>query len=280
MAAEHEEIPSFSDEFDDEFVVGGEESNRAFFGRNVLRRGLIEGIDDFIEREPPLRRSHYTSDPAMLGSVMWINDPELISKLEELSGACIVVKKQPRSDKRGKLQPLRELNERTPGLPVQAFPALADLAPKVEGQPVVLGPYSGMYEGMIPTIRTLGYRKRGDLLVPFMHAKLALLGHLWWTDDGLFGEEVIGFKPRRLWVSSANFTSSSRRTLEFGYWTEDAALVEGAERFLLKAIAFSEDLDAEADHLEPDLAPVEFDEEAFAEALADMDWDEEEGEEV
>src|SRR5439155_17395738 len=125
-------------------------------------------------------------------------------------------------------------------------------------------------------IRTLGFRGGYP---PIMHAKLALLGHLWWTDDGLFGEEVVGFEPRRLWVSSANFTSSSRSNIEFGYWTEDAALVAGAERFLLKAIASSEDLDAEADHLEPDLAPVEFDEVAIAEAMAETDCDEEEDEE-
>jgi hypothetical protein len=81
-------------------------------------------------------------------------------------------------------------------------------------------------------------------------------------------------------VSSANFTSSSRSNIEFGYWTKDAALVEGAERFLLKAIASSEDLDAEADDQEPDLAPVEFDEVAIAEALTDTDWGEDEDEEV
>jgi hypothetical protein len=279
MAPEYEEIPSFSHEFDDEFVVGGEESNRAFFGRNVLR-GLIEGIDDFIEREPPARKLHHESDPAMLGSSPWIDDPELITKIGELSGACIVVTKQPRKDKRGKLEPLRELNEHTPGVPIRAFPALGGLAPKVDGEPLVVGPYSRMDKGVVPTIRTLGYRRRGDHLVPIMHAKLALLGRLWWTDDGWLGGEEIGFDPRRLWVSSANFTSSSRSNVEFGYWTEDAALVEGAERFLLKAIALSEDLDAEADHLEPDLAPVEFDEVAIAEALAETHWDEEEDEEV
>jgi hypothetical protein len=125
---------------------------------------------------------------------------------------------------------------------------------------------------VVPTIRTLGFR--GDF-TPIMHAKLALLGHLWWSDDDGLGEEVTGFKPRRLWVSSANFTNSSRRSLEFGDWTEDAALVEGAERFLLKAIEFSEDLDAEADHLEPDLAPVEFDDVAIAEVVAEMDLDDE-----
>jgi hypothetical protein len=276
VAEEREERPSFSREFDDEFLTA--EGNRAFFGLDVLR-GLVEGIDDFIEREPPVRKSHYVSDPALLGSAMWIDDPELLSKIERLAGACIVVTKQPRKDERGKLRPLRELNDRMPPLPIRAFPDLGGLAPKVEGAPLVVGPYTSMDDGVVPTIRTLGFRKRGDL-VPIMHAKLALLGHLWWTDDGWLGGEEIWFKPRRLWVSSANFTSRSRDSLEFGYWTEDAALVEGAKRFLLKAIASSEDLDAEADHLDPDLAPVEFDEAAIAEAFAETDWGPDEDEEV
>ncbi|HSF60808.1 MAG TPA: hypothetical protein VLA69_03880, partial [Gaiellaceae bacterium] len=39
-------------------------------------------------------------------------------------------------------------------------------------------------------------------------AKLALLGHLWWHDEGPLGhvEDVIGFKAKRLWISFANFT--------------------------------------------------------------------------
>jgi hypothetical protein len=32
------------------------------------------------------------------------------------------------------------------------------------------------------------------------------------------------FDSSRLWISSADFTNSSRRSLEFGYWTEDKAL--------------------------------------------------------
>ena len=131
-----------------------------------------------------------------------------------------------------------------------------------------------MDDGVVPTIRTLGYRKLEDC-PPIMHAKLALLGHLGWHDEGPLGhvEDVIGFTPRRLWVSSANFTSSSRRSLEFGYWTEDRALVQGAERFLVKAMRSSEGLDPDADSFEPDIAPVEFDDVAMAEALAEMRWD-------
>lgn len=57
----------------------------------ALLRGLVEGIDEFIASEPSIRRRHYESDHVMLGSTIWINDPEVIGKLGELSGACIVV---------------------------------------------------------------------------------------------------------------------------------------------------------------------------------------------
>jgi hypothetical protein len=84
---------------------------------------------------------------------------------------------------------------------------------------------------------------------------------------------VIFFKPRRLWVSSANFTRGSRDSLEFGYWTEDDALVHGAERFLTSALRYSERLDPDSDFFKPDLAPVLFDDEAFADVVADMNSD-------
>lgn len=275
MSEDREGRRSFSDEFDDEFAVGPEEGNSAFFGRNVLR-ALIEGIDDFVHLRQPRWRQFRSLGPVLLGSAMWIDDPELISKVGELSGACIVVTKQGRTlEKLRKLELLHQTNERTPGLPIRAFAALSGLAPKVDGQPVIVGPYDTMDDGVVPTIRTLGYRKLKDF-PPIMHAKLALLGHLWWDDEGPLGhvEDVIGFTPRRLWVSSANFTHSSRRSLEFGYWTEERALVQGAERFLVKVMRSSEGLDPDADSFAPDLAPVEFDDVAMAEALAEMHWDE------
>jgi hypothetical protein len=275
MAEDDELSQSFSNEFDDEFVVGPEEGNSAFFGRNVLR-GLIEGIDDFIHLRQPRWRQFRSLGPVLLGSAMWINDPELINKLGELSGASIVVKKQGRgSNELRKFERLHQLNERTPGLPIRAFADLSGLAPKIDGKPAVVGPSGPIDDGVVPTIRTLGYRKAGDLPA-IMHAKLALLGHLWWHDEGALGhvEDVMGFTPRRLWISSANFTRSSRRSLEFGYWTEDRALVQGAERFLVKLMRSSEALDPDADSFEPDLAPVEFDDVAMAEALAEMQWEE------
>jgi len=123
----------------------------------------------------------------------------------------------------------------------------------------------------VPTIRTLGFRRSPTVSYPpLVHAKLAVLGHLWWYDEDAEGTvtDVVGFEARRLWVSSANFTDASRRSLEFGYWTEDPALVQGAERFLVRLMRCSEGLDPDADSFEPDLAPVDYDEAAMAEAMA------------
>jgi hypothetical protein len=143
----------FTEEFDDAPQVGQHPENRAFFGRDFLR-GLVDGIDEFIHR-PPRRWWQYRSlGPALLGSAMWINDQQLIDKLGELSAACVVVSKQGwRPRELRKLEPLAALNEQTPGMPIQAFSALTGLAP------TVVGPYSGTYDGSIPTIRTLGFRK-------------------------------------------------------------------------------------------------------------------------
>jgi hypothetical protein len=269
----------FPDEFDDTFPVGSP-GNSVFFGQDVLR-GLVDGIDDFIHQRQPRWDRYRSLGPALLGSSMWIDDTELIQKIGELSAACIVVSKQGRKPHEiRKLEPLDKLNEHTPGMPVQAFSALTELAPKEDGQPVIVGPYSGPYEGAVPTIRTLGFRKlpgRERGMPPIIHAKLALLGHLWWHDEDALGHvsDVIGFQPFRLWVSSANFTRSSRHSLEFGYWTEDPALVKGAERFLVKLMRSSEALDPDSDSFDPELVPVEYDDEAMIEALHGIRWEDE-----
>ena len=264
---EEPKLLSFTQGFDDGFAVGPAGSDRAFFGLDVLR-GLIEGIDEY-GRDPRWRGSR-SLGPVLLGSSMWIDDDELIDKLDALT-ACIVVTKQGRDPRKlEKLQRLRELNERTAGVPIRAFPGLGGLAPKVGGEPEVVGPYSQFDDAVLPTIRTLGYRSKERRQVPIVHAKLALLGQMWWHDEGALGhvEDVIGFRPHRLWISSANFTAASRRSLEFGYWTEQPELLAGAERFLVRLMASSEDLDPDADIPDPELAPVEFDDEAMAEAMA------------
>lgn len=71
-----------------------------------------------------------------------------------------MVTKQGREQRKlRKLQQLQEINERTPGLPIRAFPALGGMAPKIDGKPIVVGPHDPMDDFVVPTIRTLGYRK-------------------------------------------------------------------------------------------------------------------------
>lgn len=271
-----DEQPRFPSNFDDLFEVGAVAGNPAYFGLNVLQ-GLVDGIRDFTEvRQERWRRRYRSLGTALIASSMWIDDKELIDAIGRLAAASIIVTKQGRrpADLR-KLEPLDDLNDRTPGMPIRAFSALSGLAPTVDGQPALIGPYDRPDDTVVPTIRTLGWRKTRNENVPIVHAKLALLGHLWWHDEDGLGmvTDVIGFSARRLWISSANFTRSSRHSLEFGFWTEEQSLLDGAERFLVQLMGSSEGVDPEYDAFRPDLAPYEFDDEAMAEAAADFDWD-------
>jgi hypothetical protein len=266
--------PGFSPDFDQVFSVGAEPGNSGFTGLNVLR-GLVEGIDDFIaEREPRWRR--FRAGPAMLACSPWVDDEELLARISRMA-TCVVMTKRPHTNRELEKQArLRAVNESAPGFREAALRLLGGMAPKVGGQPVVVGPGTPLGEGAIHAIRTLGYRK-GNKPVPLVHAKLALLGHLWWSDEGPVGnvEDVFGFRPLRLWVSSANFTRSSRRNIEFGYWTEDPALLSAARQFLEVLIGASETLDSASDTPDPEFAPFEFDDEAMAEYAAEMMGDQE-----
>jgi hypothetical protein len=138
----------------------------------------------------------------------------------------------------------------------------------------MVGPYDRIHdEGeSLATFRTIGFRKRGRNRPPIAHAKLALLGNICWTDEHPAGgvDEYLWFSPQRLWVSSANFTYGSRKLMEHGFWTEERHLIEGVHRFLVGLIAASEDIDSEADDVDPELAYVEFDDAAMREALAEQ----------
>lgn len=271
MAGQTHTNRNFPDEFNRAIELSAMPGNRAYFGQDVLK-GLVDGIDDFLALKEERWQQFRSMGPGLLASAMWLDDADLISRLEKFSGACIVITKQGKNASRlRRMQKLKTVNENTRGLAARAFPGLGGMAPKVAGKPAVVGPYDKIDDWYIPMIRTLGFRKRDDL-PPVMHAKLALLGHFWWHDEGALGyvEDVMGFTAQRLWVSSANFTASSRRSLEYGFWTEDRDLIDGAKQFLMSAIRHSEGLDPDADHLSPEFAHVDFDDEAFIEVMSEM----------
>jgi hypothetical protein len=108
--------------------------------------------------------------------------------------------------------------------------------------------------------------------VPLLHAKMVLLGDLRWHDEDESGypADSLSFWPRRLWTGSANGTTASRLSLEFGCWQAEPELLRQARQFLTQIIAHSEDLDPDSGNMDPDLAEVEFDDEAMAEAMAEQ----------
>src|SRR4051794_16313130 len=89
---------SFPEKFNNEFAVGLEPGNHGYFGLDVLR-GLISGIDDFIHVRQDRWRQFRSDGPVLMACAPWMTDPEFIAKLDELSGACVVITKKGRSER-------------------------------------------------------------------------------------------------------------------------------------------------------------------------------------
>ncbi|GAA2752992.1 hypothetical protein [Kitasatospora cinereorecta] len=258
---------SFPSHFDGSISFGPQEQLRGYFGRDVLK-GLVSGIDDFLAVGQ--RYGSRSLGPALLGGFMWLDDQELLDRISAFPAACVVITKQQRGKyQQARIDKLKLLAEQGPGFPARALPELADMYFREDGQPPVVGPGSHLPSPRIPTLRTIGYRKAGNELVPILHTKMVLLGELWWHDEDPLGgaADVIGFRPQRLWLGSANGTTSSRSNLEFGLWLDDTALLREAKRFLAEVIRHSEILDPDSSHFEPELTEPNYDDDAFAEYL-------------
>jgi hypothetical protein len=267
--------PAFPSDADDYLRLGAH--GEAYFGRDVLR-GLIAGLRVAASRP----RSETWWGPGVLGCAMWMDDPDLIEALGEMANVCIVVTKQPKQTLlRPKVNPLRHLAASS-GLAHEAFPELADYAPHVAGEPLTVGPHTPNWaaQSQIGAVREVGFRKVGGQLVPLVHAKMALLGRMHYSDEHPSGYivEELSFVPERLWISSANFTTASRSALEMGFWTDDEALMQGARRFLLALVALSEPFGTGPNTLSPELLPVRYDDEAFASYFIDHQSDDEDEE--
>jgi hypothetical protein len=79
------------------------------------------------------------------------------------------------------------------------------------------------------------------------------------------------FTPQRVWFGSANWTEGARYHLETGFVCDDPLLAEHATAFVAEMIAFSEPVDSACAGPESDLVQVGYDDEAIAQAAAEMD---------
>ncbi len=239
----------FSDVFDATFRLNAA-GNNIFVGLDVLR-GLVDGINDFVACRQPRWQSDESCGAVLLGSSFGLNDDDLLRAVEQLTAACIVVSKPERTqywDDIHRELARRNEQEQPPGLPLEAI---------------------------ISAFRTLGFRKTAGRYPPLVHAKLALMGHLLHRHVDAPGDvEAVAFQPVRLWVSSANFTKGSHRNIEFGYWTDDPAMLKAAEHLLVRLIAESEAVDTNAEDWSPEMAPVEYDHDAMIEAMAEVEAEE------
>lgn len=274
MAAQPNDFPSNFDHGLLRLMTDG--SDQVYFGLDVLG-GLVKGITDY-QREHQQAGRFRTLGSALLGAFMWLDDPELIQAMANYPSLCVVVSKQPastskrRRNQQATFDMLRQVCNSGKGFPAEACSELRDLAPRENGRPMVVGPYTSLPEIALPAFRSIGPRRTGNHLVPILHTKMVLLGDLWWHDEHPSGypDDIIGFTPERLWLGSANGTHSSRSNLEFGVWLTDPKLIATARRFLLEVIRNSEDTDPANDQFEPELVPYEEDHAAMADAAAEI----------
>lgn len=264
MPVESYEFPSGTDQHL-QLAQGGE----AFFGLDVLR-GLVGELRQAATR----RRTARSWGPGVLGCSLWLDDPELIRVLGDMANVCVVVTKQVKKNlERPNAETVRRLAE-TNGLAPAAFGELAEFVARVDAGPLLVGPQTPAWTmgSQLGAVREVGFRRSGNHLVPLVHAKMALLGQMQRTDEhpsGVVGDHI-WFQPEKLWIGSANFTGSSRRSLEMGLWTLDRELIEAARRFLLTLITMSEPLGAGPNVMEPELAAVEFDDAEFYEYMREF----------
>lgn len=266
--------PRFPDAFDADVALG---SDRILFGRDVLR-GLTEGLAEYRENPSGTWEVSFCEPriPAVIGAVPWMNDERLVGEITKYGSACIVLNKfKPTqlagTDPLGYLAPLAEADI---GFPLRADPSLRELAPKVDGKPLMVGPDSECLETLaLPPLRALGFPQKGRR--PLLHAKVFVVGQLRWREyEWDFGDyEELGFEADRVWLGSANGTIGSRDSLEFGAWFHDVALVQAARKFVLRLIRYSEPVTSTSDLIEPELAEVDYDDDGMAMWAADIDYD-------
>jgi hypothetical protein len=219
--------------------------------------GLLQVLDEHIACAQ--RRSRC---PAVIGCSPWLKGEAVVDRLLK-TACCVVIDK-------GAAVPPDRLARADCGFP-NVLPGLRNRYPAdADGGPLVIGPSTPKWEHTIGPIRLTGWRGPGGK--PLAHAKLLVLGELFWPnidrDDEWYDEETV-FEATSLWWGSANLTDRPGDHLEVGFWCDDPELLRSAVGFMDVLLAFSEPADSSCAGPEPNLLRVEWDDDAMWEAVAD-----------
>ena len=231
---------------------------KAWFGGKV-----VDGLCDELDQHMAAQR-HPDSFPAAIGCVPWLTSEAVVDRLLKMA-CCVVLDK-------GAYLPARLVHSRL-GFPNSAHPYLEEMTPAVDGDAMVVGPYTPReeMEHDLGPVRLLGWDGQASGK-PLLHAKLLILGELsdvsYPDAPGLYCKRR--FVAQRVWLGSANWTDRSRSHLEVGFLCDDPPLVARATGFVTQVISFSEPVGTTCVGPEPNLVHVQYDEEAFNDA-ADLD---------
>jgi hypothetical protein len=135
---------------------GPADGSSVVFGTDVVD-DLVAGMESFLSSPRPSSRAA----PAALGCVGWLTDGLVVQALLRFDACCIVV------DKPGGQSPAeRKLRHAGAGFSTAAFPRLADLQPRGDTGPAVVGPSSGWEPVLLEPLRVAGFSALADGVKP------------------------------------------------------------------------------------------------------------------
>jgi hypothetical protein len=224
---------------------------------------VVDGLCEILDEQLSLGRA-----TAAIGCVPWLTSTAVVGRLLKMSSCCVVLDKDAYLPEPLLISP--EL-----GFPNVALAQLAGLTPGVDGEALIVGPYTPreLTEHDLGPVRLLGHR--GDDPKPLPHAKLLVIGELTHFHYPWGECSEPRFEPHTVWWGSANWTNRSQKHLEAGFACDDSALVREATDFVAEVIAFSEPVGTTCAGPEPNLVRVEYDDAAMVEAAREMDLDHE-----
>jgi hypothetical protein len=240
---------------------------RVTFGSGVLP-DFVRGLRDLPATVASGMSRKAEPYPVVLGCVPWLTSSEVVDALIEIGSCCVVV------DKSSGRSEIERLTVEGGGVPQRLLRSLEFWGPATDGTPPRIDPNSALefHQRELEPVRLFGWRKIGDKQVPILHAKLAVccVAYTWEGEMGGWDDLLT---PLQVWMGSANWTRGSLRHLEFGAWSHDPALAIAALEFITDVIRSSEPFDSAAIPPTPELVEGTWDDEAFAELVAEMQED-------